>query len=72
MQPFKLVDRNLKFEGLKIMNLPWLAILGAAGLAFPLSLLMFMDQNISSAMVNSPANKYNFFNLIKFCYSLSG
>ena len=33
------------------------AILGSLGLGFCLSLLFFMDQNISSAMVNNPANK---------------
>ncbi|PAA92395.1 hypothetical protein BOX15_Mlig031769g1 [Macrostomum lignano] len=37
--------------------LPGLAILGAFGLAIPLSMLFFMEQNISSAMVNCPANK---------------
>lgn len=33
------------------------AIFGAMGLGFSLSLLFFMDQNISAAMVNSPDNK---------------
>ena len=33
------------------------AIFGAAGLGFSLSLLFFMDQNISAAMVNAPDNK---------------
>ncbi|XP_037071841.1 sodium bicarbonate transporter-like protein 11 [Pollicipes pollicipes] len=33
------------------------AVLGSAGLGFCLSLLFFMDQNISSAMVNNPGNK---------------
>jgi len=33
------------------------AVFGSAGLGFCLSLLFFMDQNISSAMVNNPANK---------------
>ena len=28
------------------------------GLGFSLSLLFFMDQNISSAMVNNPGNRY--------------
>ena len=36
------------------------AVFGAMGLGFSLSLLFFMDQNISAAMVNSPDN-----NLIK-------
>ena len=38
-------------------ELSYLAILGAMGLGFTLSLLFFMDQNISSAMVNNPCNK---------------
>lgn len=33
------------------------AIFGAMGLGFCLSLLFFMDQNISSALVNAPQNK---------------
>ncbi|XP_077981270.1 solute carrier family 4 member 11-like [Glandiceps talaboti] len=33
------------------------AVAGCAVLGFPLSLLFFMDQNISSALVNSPLNK---------------
>ncbi|PAA94733.1 hypothetical protein BOX15_Mlig030243g1 [Macrostomum lignano] len=37
--------------------LPAAAILGAFVLALPLSMLFFMDQNISSAMVNCPTNK---------------
>ena len=32
------------------------AVFGAMGLGFSLSLLFFMDQNISAAMVNSPDN----------------
>jgi sodium borate transporter 11 len=39
-------------------RLPVLAIAGAMGLGFALSLLILMDQNISSAMVNTPLNKY--------------
>ena len=33
------------------------AIFGAMGLGFSLSILFFMDQNISAAMVDSPENK---------------
>ena len=33
------------------------AIFGAMGLGFCLSLLFFMDQNISAALVNAPQNK---------------
>lgn len=45
---FKLVD----FGSLSVG-----AVLGAMGLGFSLSLLFFMDQNISAAMVDSPDNK---------------
>lgn len=38
-------------------ELSFMAVLGAMGLGFTLSLLFFMDQNISSAMVNNPCNK---------------
>ena len=45
---FKLVD----FSSLTVG-----AVFGAMGLGFSLSLLFFMDQNISAAMVNNPENK---------------
>ena len=38
-------------------DVPGWAIGASAGLGFVLSLLFFMDQNISSAIVNAPANK---------------
>nr|XP_054765217.1 solute carrier family 4 member 11-like [Lytechinus pictus] len=41
-----------KFEGISIGM-----VAGSMGLGFCLSLLFFMDQNISSALVNNPANK---------------
>eukprot|EP00057_Strongylocentrotus_purpuratus_P007095 XP_011661569.1 PREDICTED: sodium bicarbonate transporter-like protein 11 isoform X3 [Strongylocentrotus purpuratus] len=41
-----------KFEGITIGM-----VAGSMGLGFCLSLLFFMDQNISSALVNNPANK---------------
>jgi len=49
-----------KGEAFKLVNLGSLsvgAIFGAMGLGFSLSLLFFMDQNISAAMVDSPENK---------------
>lgn len=46
--PFNLV----KFETLSVGS-----VFGAMGLGFSLSLLFFMDQNISAAMVDSPDNK---------------
>jgi solute carrier family 4 (sodium borate transporter), member 11 len=40
-----------------MLDLPVWAIFAAAGFGFLLSLLFFMDQNISSQMVNSPDNR---------------
>ncbi|XP_071952176.1 solute carrier family 4 member 11-like [Antedon mediterranea] len=62
------VFRDIKVESLPyhdsnifviapLETLPVGAWFGAMGLGFCLSLLFFMDQNISSAMVNNPANK---------------
>jgi len=45
------------FKLVNFSSLPATAVIGAAGLGFSLSLLFFMDQNISAAMVNSPDNK---------------
>ncbi|GFV82975.1 sodium bicarbonate transporter-like protein 11 [Trichonephila clavipes] len=40
-----------------VEELPWTASIAALGMGFALSLLFFMDQNISAAMVNNPCNK---------------
>jgi len=45
------------FKPPPLSNLDWPAILGAMGLGFCLSLLIFMDHNIAGAMVNSPDNR---------------
>ena len=45
------------FEYSSVTDLSAEAILVAAGLGFCLSLLFFMDQNISAAMVASPENR---------------
>lgn len=45
------------FKVVKFGSLPIGAIFGAMGLGFCLSLLFFMDQNISAALVNAPQNK---------------
>ncbi|VDP30717.1 unnamed protein product [Schistosoma mattheei] len=37
--------------------LSWPAVLGSIGIAIPLSLLFYMEQNIASAILNSPSNK---------------
>lgn len=46
-----------QFERARVEVLRWPAALGAMGLGLALSLLFFMDQNISAAMVNNPCNK---------------
>ncbi len=40
-----------------LSSVTWISLLGSGVLGFSLSLLFFMDQNISAAMVNSPDNK---------------
>ncbi|XP_022324265.2 solute carrier family 4 member 11-like isoform X2 [Crassostrea virginica] len=45
------------FKLVPIYNLSVGAVFGAMGLGFCLSLLFFMDQNISAALVNAPQNK---------------
>jgi len=52
-----LPDNDNLFQLVDMTVLPYGAILGAAGLGFCLSLLFFMDQNISAALVNAPQNK---------------
>lgn len=49
--------QEIRFEKAKLELLSLSGILTAAGLGFTLSLLFFMDQNISAAMVNAPQNK---------------
>ena len=45
------------FEVVDFSSLSVGAVFGAMGLGFCLSLLFFMDQNISAALVNAPQNK---------------
>ena len=40
-----------------VTHLPVSAWIACAGLGFSLSFLFFMDQNITSAIVNNPQNK---------------
>jgi len=56
LEPFNFYDGNI-FNSAALTTLPYTGVLGAMGLGFCLSLLFFMDQNISSAMVNNPQNK---------------
>lgn len=54
--PFNYEDGAV-FNLADLGKLSWTAVLGSMGLGFCLSLLFFMDQNISQAMVNSPENR---------------
>lgn len=46
-----------EFQRGRVEELGWVPAVAACGLGFALSLLFFMDQNISAAMVNNPCNK---------------
>ncbi|CAG2105510.1 unnamed protein product [Medioppia subpectinata] len=48
---------HFEFSRARLEYLPWTAFIACMGLGFSLSLLFFMDQNISAAMVNNPCNK---------------
>ncbi|XP_074642567.1 solute carrier family 4 member 11-like isoform X2 [Tubulanus polymorphus] len=51
------LGKGVSFKITPIWNLTWGVILASMGLGFSLSLLFFMDQNISSAVVNNPQNR---------------
>lgn len=51
-------DEVFQFKRARLEELPWTAFGACMGLGFSLSLLFFMDQNISAAMVNNPCNKW--------------
>ncbi|CAL8102420.1 unnamed protein product [Calicophoron daubneyi] len=57
MQPFNAKSNHFDFKVAPLELLSWTATFGAFGLAIPLSLLFYMEQNIASALVNSPANR---------------
>lgn len=48
---------EFKLERAKVELLPWTGVFASCALGFTLSLLFFLDQNISAAMVHSPQNK---------------
>lgn len=48
---------DIHFEPARVDLLPWAGLLTSMGLGFMLSLLFFMDQNISAAMVMAPQNR---------------
>ncbi|ELT93973.1 hypothetical protein CAPTEDRAFT_160698 [Capitella teleta] len=56
LDPFT-YDDNPVFNPAPLHKLPWDGVLLGMGLGFCLSLLFFMDQNISQSMVNSPDNR---------------
>ena len=49
------------FQLITMEDLPITAVFAAMGLGFCLSLLFFMDQNISAALVNAPQNRCGLF-----------
>ena len=55
VEKFPPVD-EVHFQMAQLDMLPMSGILTSLGLGFTLSLLFFMDQNISAAMVNAPQN----------------
>ena len=57
VQTFPYGNSDEIFQLVNFASLSVGAIFGAMGLGFSLSLLFFMDQNISAAMVNNPDNK---------------
>ncbi|XP_064617136.1 solute carrier family 4 member 11-like isoform X2 [Liolophura sinensis] len=57
IKPFSYNPDEELFVVAPLHTLPPAAWVAAAGLGFSLSLLFFMDQNISSALVNTPAHK---------------
>ena len=57
LKPFEYNAGTFDFSPVKFSELSAGAVLGAALLGLSLSILFFMDQNISAAMVNSPENK---------------
>ncbi|THD28923.1 Sodium bicarbonate transporter protein 11 [Fasciola hepatica] len=56
-KPFKVQSNRIQLRLAPLHTLSWQATLGAFGLALPISLLFYMEQNIASAVVNSPSNK---------------
>ena len=56
VEQFKYDDKN-PFTPAPLSLLAPGTIMAGAGLGFALSVLIFMDQNISAAMVNSPSNR---------------
>lgn len=49
--------RNITINVAHIGELPFIGVLLAGAVAFPLSILFFMEQNIASSILHSPLNR---------------
>ena len=61
---------SFSFAVAPLHKLSWGAVFAGMGLGFSLSLLFFMDQNISSAMVNNPGNRWVVNNIIYYSFKI--
>ncbi|XP_018654942.1 putative anion exchange protein [Schistosoma mansoni] len=57
LKPFEVEPSDFMLNKAPLNLLSWPAVLGSIGIAIPLSLLFYMEQNIASAILNSPSNK---------------
>ncbi|CAH8575262.1 unnamed protein product [Schistosoma turkestanicum] len=57
LKPFEVEPSDFILNKAPLNLLGWPAVLGSIGIAIPLSLLFYMEQNIASAILNSPSNK---------------
>ncbi|CAH8628599.1 unnamed protein product [Schistosoma mattheei] len=57
LKPFEVEPSDFMLSKAPLNLLSWPAVLGSIGIAIPLSLLFYMEQNIASAILNSPSNK---------------
>ncbi|CAH8669604.1 unnamed protein product [Heterobilharzia americana] len=57
LKPFEVQPSDFILNKAPLNLLSWPAVLGSIGIAIPLSLLFYMEQNIASAILNSPSNR---------------
>nr|CAH8870010.1 unnamed protein product [Trichobilharzia regenti] len=57
LKPFEVQPSDFILKKAPLNSLSWPAVLGSIGIAIPLSLLFYMEQNIASAILNSPSNR---------------
>ncbi|KAK4474654.1 hypothetical protein MN116_001787, partial [Schistosoma mekongi] len=57
LKPFEVQPSDFMLNKAPLNMLSWPAVLGSICIAIPLSLLFYMEQNIASAILNSPSNK---------------